>query len=147
MTRRPTRSPTAIWYNAGQTCHAGSRLIVDRAVKDDLVARICAWAPNFTPGDPLDPETTMGSMIEPEALESVEQQVEIARGNGARIPVGGRRAQAHGRGVFYEPTAGRRCSARQRDRPGRGVRPRADCAWVAMGWTKRSKSPTIRSTV
>ena len=95
---------SAIWYNAGQTCHAGSRVIVDRAVKDDLVQRISAWAPAFTPGDPLDPETTMGSMIEPEARDAVEQEVEAARQNGAQIPVGGRRSRSDSGGAFYEPT-------------------------------------------
>lgn len=95
---------SAIWYNAGQTCHAGSRVIVDRAVKDDLVQRISAWAPEFTPGDPLDPETTMGSMIEPEARDAVEKEVEVARQNGAQIPVGGRRSRSDSGGAFYEPT-------------------------------------------
>lgn len=93
-----------IWYNAGQTCHAGSRLIVDRAVKDELLQRLVALAPRFAPGDPLDPATVMGAMIEPAAVEAVEQEVGVACQHNARIVIGGRRVQPERDGAFYEPT-------------------------------------------
>jgi gamma-glutamyl-gamma-aminobutyraldehyde dehydrogenase len=104
-----------IWYNAGQTCHAGSRLIVERPVKDALMDKLAGWAPKFAPGDPLDPGTTMGALIEPEAVQKVENAVEVARQAGAEIPIGGRRTGLEG-GSFYAPTVVD------------GVRPDADIA-------------------
>ncbi len=49
-----------IFYNAGQTCHAGSRLVVDRTVREELVERIVAVAADAAPGDPLDPGSAVG---------------------------------------------------------------------------------------
>lgn len=94
----------SIWYNAGQTCHTGSRLIVDRAVKDELLDRVIARAAQFQPGDPLDPTTTMGALIEEDALQRVANYVESARQRGARVAAGGRRARADSGGWFFEPT-------------------------------------------
>ncbi len=48
-----------VWYNQGETCHAGTRLIVDRTIKDALLSRVRQWADRLQPGDPLDPETQM----------------------------------------------------------------------------------------
>ena len=93
-----------IWYNCGQTCHAGSRLVVDRRVKDAVIDRVAGWADHFKPGDPLDPATTLGPLVEPEALQNVSNMVESARQNGARVLVGGDRALASSGGNFYAPT-------------------------------------------
>jgi len=94
----------SIWYNAGQTCHTGSRLIVDRQVKDGLLDRVIARAAQFRPGDPLDPQTTLGPLIEEEALQRVTNMVESARQGGAEIRAGGRRTRADSGGWFFEPT-------------------------------------------
>lgn len=94
----------SIWYNAGQTCHAGSRLIVDHAVRGALVERILARAAYFVPGDPLDPATAMGALIEREALERTESYVARAEQEGARICIGGERARADSGGWFFSPT-------------------------------------------
>lgn len=93
-----------IWYNQGQTCHAGSRLIVDRAVKDELIERILGWSEHFVPGDPLDPGTTLGAIVEPEALQSIHNKVQQARQDGAQVLCGGTRAREDSGGSFYTPT-------------------------------------------
>jgi gamma-glutamyl-gamma-aminobutyraldehyde dehydrogenase len=95
---------SSIWYNAGQTCHAGSRVVADRAIREDLVQRILAWAQHFTPGDPLDPSTEMGAMIEPEALEKAHARVWAAREAGASVRTGGQPVAADSGGSFYAPT-------------------------------------------
>lgn len=94
----------SIWYNAGQTCHAGSRLIVERPVKDALLERVAALSDAFTPGDPLDMATGMGPLIEPEALQRVTEYIDTARGEGADIPLGGKPPGDAGGGYFFEPT-------------------------------------------
>lgn len=93
-----------IWYNAGQTCHAGSRVVVDRAVKGALLDRIVAWAEHFPPGDPLDPATTMGPLVEAEASHRVSNIVESARQTGARVVTGGARTREDTGGFYYLPT-------------------------------------------
>ncbi len=93
----------SIWYNQGETCHAGSRLIVDRAIRDDLLERIEALLPQFEPGDPLDPDTGMGAMIEREHLERVQQYLDVARMEGARVRTGGERVREDTGGWYMRP--------------------------------------------
>lgn len=95
---------SSIWYNAGQTCHAGSRVIADREIREDLIQRILGWADHFTPGDPLDPGTEMGSMIEPEALQNAHACVTAAREAGATVRTGGESVAVNSGGSFYAPT-------------------------------------------
>ena len=52
-----------IFYNSGQTCNAGSRLIVHRSVREELVERIAAMGAKLAPGEPLDPRTKLGSIV------------------------------------------------------------------------------------
>lgn len=93
----------SIWYNQGETCHAGSRLIVDRAVRDALLERVEAWLPAFEPGDPLDPETRTGAMIESAHLDRVQNYLRLAPEEGARLRVGGERALADSGGCYMRP--------------------------------------------
>jgi gamma-glutamyl-gamma-aminobutyraldehyde dehydrogenase len=95
---------SSIFYNAGQTCHTGSRLIVDRPIKDSLLDRVAERAGQFQPGDPLDTNTGMGAIIEGEALQRIANYVEVARQGGARIVTGGATARADSGGWFYHPT-------------------------------------------
>ena len=94
---------SSIWYNQGETCHAGSRVIVDRAVRDDLLARIEAMLPQFEPGDPLDPDTPMGPLIEAEHLQRVQGYLDVARQEGAHLRTGGERVREDSGGYFMRP--------------------------------------------
>ena len=79
----------AAFWNAGQNCTAGSRILVDRSIKDDLVAALVREAQQRTVGDPADDDTVLGPLIEPSALDRVLGYVEQARADGARIATGG----------------------------------------------------------
>ncbi|MES3676612.1 aldehyde dehydrogenase [Halomonas elongata] len=92
-----------VWYNQGETCHAGTRLIVDRAIKDELLARVRQWADRLQPGDPLDPDTQMGAMIEPEHADKVMGYLQQGRDEGARLLFGGERVRQDSGGVFITP--------------------------------------------
>ncbi|GEN25172.1 aldehyde dehydrogenase [Halomonas cupida] len=92
-----------VWYNQGETCHAGTRLIVDRAIKDDLLPRIAEWAQRLQPGDPLDPDTTMGAMIEPSHADKVLDYIERGKAEGARLLFGGERVLKDSGGDFISP--------------------------------------------
>ncbi len=89
----------------GQRCTACSRVIVEEAVLEPLLARLEAGARRLRLGDGLDPETDVGPLVNGAAVEKVERYVEIGRGEGELV-CGGRRATGPGLeyGHFFEPT-------------------------------------------
>jgi acyl-CoA reductase-like NAD-dependent aldehyde dehydrogenase len=94
----------AIFFNQGEMCTAGSRLLVHKDVHDALLERIVARAQAYTPGDPLDPATRMGAVVSGRQLERVLSYVEVGRTEGARLLTGGRRVREDSGGYFVEPT-------------------------------------------
>jgi aldehyde dehydrogenase (NAD+) len=95
----------AIFQNAGQTCSAGSRLLVERAAHDALVERLAARAGKMRIGPGVsDPD--MGPIISKRQLETVERYVQIGKGEGAEIAAGGARPSGAslGKGFYYAPT-------------------------------------------
>src|ERR1700730_13589093 len=101
----------AIFQNAGQTCSAGSRLLVERGVHDKLVERLVARATSMRIGPGVsDPD--MGPIISKRQLETIEGYVTVGQGEGAAVVSGGRRPSdpALSGGYFYQPTLLRRVS-------------------------------------
>ncbi|GBC84291.1 Aldehyde dehydrogenase PuuC [bacterium HR11] len=92
-----------IFYNQGEVCAAGSRLIVDADVHDRLLERLVERTQKLRPGDPLDPNTRMGPLANKAQLEKVESYVRKALEEGDRLVIGGRRPPFE-RGYFFEPT-------------------------------------------
>ena len=95
-----------IFSSQGQSCIAGSRLFVQRAIYATFVERLVARAKQLRVGDPLDPQTHLGPLISAPQRAKVESYVELARAEGGRILCGGRRPEgaAFANGTFYEPT-------------------------------------------
>ncbi|HYJ68198.1 MAG TPA: aldehyde dehydrogenase [Nocardioidaceae bacterium] len=91
-----------VCYNAGQTCNAGSRLIVDRTIKDELLGRVVDVVEGFVVGDPLDPATTMGPIVDQTQLDRVLNYLDIGRDEGAEL-IGGQRVRLESGGYFVEP--------------------------------------------
>ncbi|PZA07487.1 aldehyde dehydrogenase [Meiothermus sp. Pnk-1] len=94
----------AIWYNMGQTCNAGSRLIVHRSIKDQLFELMRPWARRLYPGDPLEPTTELGALISAEHCDRVKYYIELGQQEGARVAFGGRQILQETGGWFLEPT-------------------------------------------
>jgi aldehyde dehydrogenase (NAD+)/betaine-aldehyde dehydrogenase len=97
--------PSAVWsiyYSAGQSCEARSRILVERPLYDAFVAEFTAKARALKVGDPLDPETQMGSLISQAHRERVHGFVEQGRAEGAEVVLGGE--PLDGKGAFYPPT-------------------------------------------
>jgi betaine-aldehyde dehydrogenase len=91
------------YFNQGECCNAGSRLLVHRDVADELTELVLAKTKEQKVGDPLDEDTVVGSLISDQQLETVESYVKIGREAGATVAAGGNRIPTeHGR--FYEPT-------------------------------------------
>jgi aldehyde dehydrogenase (NAD+)/betaine-aldehyde dehydrogenase len=97
--------PSSVWsiyYAAGQSCEARSRVLVEASLYDDFVSRFADYAEHIRVGDPLDPETQMGSLISTAHRERVHGFVERGRQEGAEIVTGGEFGD--GTGAFYKPT-------------------------------------------
>ena len=97
--------PSAAWsiyYSAGQSCEARSRILVEQSAYDDFVAQFSDAASRIKVGDPLEAETQVGSLISPEHRDRVHGYVETGRGEGAEVTTGGE--PADGKGAFYPPT-------------------------------------------
>jgi acyl-CoA reductase-like NAD-dependent aldehyde dehydrogenase len=95
--------PSAVWsiyYSAGQSCEARSRVLVERPLYDDFVSEFTEKARQVRMGDPLDAETQMGSLISQAHRERVHSFVEGAREEGAEVVLGGE----PGEHAFYPPT-------------------------------------------
>ena len=93
-----------IFANSGQLCDAHSRLLVHVSLADELRERIVAAAATWLPGDPFDPDTVMGTVVDATQLERVLNYIKIGTSEGARVITGGQRALEETGGYFVEPT-------------------------------------------
>jgi acyl-CoA reductase-like NAD-dependent aldehyde dehydrogenase len=96
---------TGIFYGKGEVCAAGSRLLVDRAIKDPFMEKLAARARKMVAGDPLDPKTRYGALASKRQLETVQRYVDVAKQEGAALVAGGARTDiGTGKGYFFQPT-------------------------------------------
>jgi len=94
-----------IFYGKGEVCAAGSRLLVDKSIKDQFLAKVAERTKKMVAGDPLDPKTRLGAISSKAQLERVLNYVEIAKKEGASLVAGGSRADiGTGKGYFMQPT-------------------------------------------
>ena len=94
--------PSAVWsiyYAAGQSCEARSRVLVEQSVYDDVASEFAAKAQSVKMGDPLDAETQMGSLISTAHREKVHGFVEGARDEGAEVLTGGEPGDGRARSI------------------------------------------------
>lgn len=91
---------------AGQRCSATSRVLVDRSVREELVSRLRDRLSQIRIGDPFDPETTLGPVVDENRLNACVAAIAQARADGATVELGGERLTdgSHSDGYFIEPT-------------------------------------------
>jgi gamma-glutamyl-gamma-aminobutyraldehyde dehydrogenase len=94
----------AIFWNMGENCSAGSRLLVHRSVKDRVLEALKAELEQWPVGDPLDPATRIGAMINRSHMEKVLDYIELGMGEGARVITGGEQILRDTGGFFIPPT-------------------------------------------
>ncbi len=96
---------TGIFYGKGEVCAAGSRLLVDRSIRDEFLEKVVARARKMAPGDPMDPKTRLGAIASRAQLDRDLHYIETARQEGATLLAGGARADiGTGKGYFLQPT-------------------------------------------
>lgn len=93
----------AICYNQGEVCTAGSRLLVDNAIKDQFLPKLVAELNKWQPADPLDPSTPMGAMVDQLQFDRVCKYIDLGLSEGATLLAGGVPKQ-EGPGLFIPPT-------------------------------------------
>lgn len=91
------------YFNAGECCNAGSRLILHKTIADNVVARIVELSKAVKVGDPLNPQTQVGAIITPQHLTKINTYVAGATGAGASVTIGGEPLDL-GMGQFMAPT-------------------------------------------
>lgn len=95
---------TGIFYGKGEVCAAGSRLLVERSVKDQVVEQLAERAKKLTPGDPFDKATRMGAIVSRKQQESVLGYIETGKKEGGTVVAGGNAVKVNGKGYYVEAT-------------------------------------------
>ena len=91
------------YFNAGECCNAGSRLLVHESIADEFAAQLAKRATNVPVGDPLAPETKIGAIINETQFQKIMSAVETGKREGARLLTGGDRWKS-ATGRFIKPT-------------------------------------------
>ncbi|MCP5328927.1 MAG: aldehyde dehydrogenase [Steroidobacteraceae bacterium] len=104
LERAATAAAFAIFFNQGEMCSAGSRLLVDERIRDELLERIAVVARDLVPGDPLDPATRLGAIVDATQMQRVLDYIRSGREEGASLRLGGRRVREESGGYYVEPT-------------------------------------------
>jgi acyl-CoA reductase-like NAD-dependent aldehyde dehydrogenase len=95
---------SGIFYNQGEVCNAGSRLLVEPSIREPLLEHIVEASHRYLPGDPLDPTVEMGALIHEQHLCKVLRDIKIGEREGARLFLGGHRVRENTGGFYLEPT-------------------------------------------
>ncbi|MBX7150915.1 aldehyde dehydrogenase family protein [bacterium] len=92
----------AIFYNKGEVCTAGSRLLIEEKIHDEFVEKLAARAAKMVPGDPLNPETKLGPLSSDVQLKKIQHYVDAGKSEGAKLLAGGNRIGNEG--YYFQPT-------------------------------------------
>lgn len=104
LDRAALAAAIGIFNNQGEVCIAGSRLYVQSGIYDDFMARLDAIARTMQPGNPLDPASAMGAIVDQRQMEKVLGYIDNGQREGATLRLGGQRARTETGGYYVEPT-------------------------------------------
>ncbi|AYG43292.1 aldehyde dehydrogenase [Pseudomonas sp. Leaf58] len=94
----------AIAFNQGEVCTAGSRLLVERSIKDKFLPMVVEALKGWKAGNPLDPETNVGALVDHQQMNTVLSYIEAGHNDGATLVIGGKRTLEETGGTYVEPT-------------------------------------------
>ncbi|HIC41704.1 MAG TPA: aldehyde dehydrogenase family protein, partial [Pelagibacterales bacterium] len=97
-------SANAIFGNQGEVCSAASRLIVQDSIKDEFIEKVVNESKNMMPGDPWDPKSFMGAIVDKTQLDKIDGYVQEGQKEGAKVAIGGKVMLKNTGGYYYEPT-------------------------------------------
>ena len=93
-----------IFFNQGEVCNAASRLLVEDSIKDEFLEKVMAVGERLQPGNPLDPKTHMGAMVDATQTDRVIGYIEAGKSEGATLKMGGERSLTDTGGYYIAPT-------------------------------------------
>ncbi|NUW75229.1 aldehyde dehydrogenase [Vibrio mediterranei] len=94
---------SAICYNQGEVCTAGSRLLVHSSIKDEFIELVKKYMANWQPADPLENDTRVGAIVDAAQYERVLSYIDIGQTEGATLAYGGKPAMSNTDGFFIQP--------------------------------------------
>lgn len=95
---------SAIAFNQGEVCTAGSRLLVERSIKERFLPLVVEALKGWKPGNPLDPATNVGALVDTQQMNTVLSYIEAGHADGAKLVTGGKRILQETGGTYVEPT-------------------------------------------
>jgi gamma-glutamyl-gamma-aminobutyraldehyde dehydrogenase len=104
LERAAKAAASGIFYNQGEVCTAASRLLVQRSVKDEFVARVAEYGQRMQPRHPLDPGAPMGAMVDEGQTLRVLDFIAKGRADGGKVLIGGERLDTVAGGCYLAPT-------------------------------------------
>jgi 4-guanidinobutyraldehyde dehydrogenase/NAD-dependent aldehyde dehydrogenase len=104
LDKAATAAAWAIFFNQGEMCSAGSRLLLQEDIKEAVLEKVQSIGRTLIPGDPLDPATRLGAIVDETQMKRVLGYIDAGRADGATIRIGGRRVREDSGGYFIEPT-------------------------------------------
>lgn len=94
----------AIAFNQGEVCTAGSRLLVERSIKDKFLPMVVEALKGWKPGNPLDPVTNVGALVDTQQMNNVLSYIEAGHADGAKLVIGGEQVLQETGGTYVQPT-------------------------------------------
>ncbi len=104
LDKAATAAAFAIFFNQGEMCSAGSRLLLQEGIQEAVLEKVQAISRTLQPGDPLDPQTRLGAIVDETQMKRVLGYIDSGRSDGAHVRFGGRRVREDSGGYFIEPT-------------------------------------------
>ena len=104
LKKAAAEAASAIAFNQGEVCTAGSRLLVEESIRAEFIGLIREALKTWRPGHPLDPETTCGAIVDQAQLDRIIEYIGIGQSEGATLVEGGKRVMEDTGGLFVQPT-------------------------------------------
>jgi len=104
LDRAAEAAAAAIFFNQGEMCSAGSRLLLQESIKDRVLEKVIEIGRTMQPGDPLDPATRLGAIVDEVQMKRVLGYIDSGRTEGAVVRLGGAQARVQSGGYYIEPT-------------------------------------------
>jgi acyl-CoA reductase-like NAD-dependent aldehyde dehydrogenase len=104
LEKAATAAAFAIFFNQGEVCSAGSRLLLQEGIKDVVLDKVAEIGRSMQPGDPLEPATKLGAIVDEAQMKRVLGYIDAGQREGASVRFGGKRVRQDSGGYFVEPT-------------------------------------------
>jgi betaine-aldehyde dehydrogenase len=92
-----------VYFNQGECCNSGSRIIVQDTIADEFLARVVNRSKQVKVGDPLDPDVLVGAIASDDQMQTIERYVQEGLQSGAKLELGGNKLQTNA-GRYFAPT-------------------------------------------